>query len=117
MSAAMSSLPSESAFIDATFAAFPDGFALDIAKVLNLICLDACGGQPETVIAHVDALMEGLYQRRLLFCPGHRWLSEAVPSIAGQLIALFSERNLRWTDAGWSFEKATSVYSIRGSQA
>jgi hypothetical protein len=112
MTTAAPSLPPEEAFIRATFATFPDGLALDIAKVLNVLCPDACGGHPETVIAHVDALMEGLYQRRALFCPGHRWLSHHVESIAGHLVFLFEGRYVQWSEAGWSFEEATSIYFL-----
>jgi len=105
-------LPSAEAFIRATFAVFPNGLALDITKVLNILCPDACGGRPDIVIAHVDALMDALYQRCLLSCPGHRWLSQKVLSISGHLVELFEQHHVQWSEKGWSFETVTSIYSF-----
>ena len=105
-------LPTEEAFVRATLAVYSDGLALDVTRVLNRLCPDACGVSPARVIAEVDSIMEELYRRRVLTCPGHRWLFEHVPSIAGHLTGLFSQGYITWSEAGWAFTTVTSIYAL-----
>ena len=108
----MAPLPTEADFIAATLSAFPDGLALDIAVVLNMLSAPIC--KPAKLIAHVDGLMSILYDRGVLTCPGHRWSNTPVPSIAGHLSSLLESGKLRWSlSAGWTSHRVTSIYALR----
>lgn len=102
----------EDGFVKATLAIYSDGLALDITRVLNHLCPDACGAAPAHVIAQVDSIMADLYSRSVLTCPGHRWLSDHLPSIAGDLTGLFNQGYITWSGAGWAFTTVTSVHAL-----
>jgi hypothetical protein len=65
------------------------GGPVEICAVLNRLPRGLLSGPDDRVIDAVDALMDELYRRRELTCPGHRWSSGPPPtSIREHLVRL-----------------------------
>lgn len=70
-----------------------------------------CDGQ---LVDEVDSVMDELYRRGRLSCPGHRWLSDAVPSIRNHLKVLFDKGHV-YRDpgtGGWAWKGVTCLFVI-----
>jgi hypothetical protein len=87
---------------------------LQICKVLNRLPAAAFEpGHDAELIDQIDALMDDLFKRGRLACPGHRWSSEPVASIRHQLTGLFQSGHVR-RDAGgrWMWERYNCYFVI-----
>ncbi|WP_405922883.1 hypothetical protein [Streptomyces sp. NBC_00035] len=74
----------EDAFIAAARAEQAEHFHAEICGVLNRMPPPLLDGPDAEVIDAVDNLMDDLFRRDILSCPGHRWLSGPLPeSIRG----------------------------------
>jgi hypothetical protein len=104
---------SEKAFIAVALAQQANGAPAEITAVLNQLPFDPARLSPADVVEHVDALMARLYQRGSLSCPGHRWLSEPIPSIAGHLKHLLVTGSISWeARRGWYYSEVTSYFFV-----
>jgi hypothetical protein len=57
--------------------------------------IGCAGALDAELIDHVDAVMDELFRAGRLTCPGHRWLSEPVPSIRHHLTTWRTARSRR----------------------
>ncbi len=105
----------KSEFIKATFKVEKKQHAPEICVVLNNMPTDLLKKHGETIIYTLDAIMDDLYKKGELSCPGHRWLSGPLPaSIRGHLIHLFEE-GLIFQDKEtyfWNFKEVTTYFYI-----
>ncbi|MCC6873580.1 MAG: hypothetical protein IT378_04655 [Sandaracinaceae bacterium] len=87
------------------------GGPVDITEVLDALPAEHARGEDAAVIAAIDAIMDDLYQERRLTCPGHKWLSEPLPSIEGHLVRLFELGHVRRDRSGrWERRELTSYF-------
>ncbi|MFD7440880.1 hypothetical protein [Streptomyces sp. NPDC059909] len=87
----------------------------EICGVLNRMPPHLLAGPDVDVIDTVDALMDDLYRRGLLFCPGHRWLSGPGPeSIRGRLNWLLAEEHIRRDPSSgeWAWAGLTAYFTV-----
>ena len=87
---------------------------LEICAVLDRLPSSAVLGVADAeLIDHVDAVMDELFRADRLTCPGHRWLSEPVPSIRHHLTALFEQGHVRRDPGGrWGYKGVTSYFVL-----
>jgi hypothetical protein len=89
------------------------GGPAEISQELEQLPPDAFTRDDAALIAATDAIMSGLYDEKRLTCPGHRWLSEEVPSIRGHLIRLYDDRCVHRDASGhWRYSSLTSHFVV-----
>ena len=108
----------EAEFIAATVAEQEyTGGPVEICAVLNRLPRGLLSGPDDQVVDEVGALMDDLYRRGELACPGHRWLSGPPPtSIRDHLVGLHARGNVRRDAATgeWTWVDLTSYFSMPG---
>lgn len=113
----MGSLPGmEDAFIAAARAEQVEHIHAEICGVLNRMPPPLLDGPDAEVIDAVDNLMNDLFRRDILSCPGHRWLSGPLPeSIRGGLNKLLLEGCIRRDPSSgrWSWDRYTAYFHLR----
>ena len=86
---------------------------LEITAVLNQMRRNE-SEEIDNLIDHIDELMDSLFRRKVLSCPGHRWLPEHPDSIRNHLTTLFN-RGFIFCDApdqDWDWCNCTSHFYI-----
>jgi len=87
---------------------------LDICSVLNQLATDFVGASDAEVIDMIDQLMDDLFRRGRLTCPGHRWLPGPVTSIRHVLTRLMEQGYLRRDTASgvWAWQTVTLPFVV-----
>jgi hypothetical protein len=110
----MPALPTKQDFLAAArLEEHANGRVLEITRVLARLRPAPPEVDPARLLEHVDALMDALYRRQQLTCPGHRWLPEPPAFIAGHLVTLYANGNIAWSsETGWTWREVTSLFCI-----
>jgi glyoxylase-like metal-dependent hydrolase (beta-lactamase superfamily II) len=108
----------EAEFVAATVAEQRANGIAEICAVLNRLPPGLLPDDDRKAIKAVDRLMDDLYRRDLLICPGHRWLSEPPESISGHATNLLKIGALRRdpSTGQWTWQRVTSYFTVRRSR-